>query len=72
MEELKVHKVTVTVGRTENIGNYESLRASISLEHYSAEGLDKVEATEVRRQLNMQAMQELESTLRNMHAAYRS
>ena len=62
-----VSKVDVSIGRTINIGNYESLRASVSLEAELAPG-DTV--TQVRRELNILAAEELNLVIQNMVKAY--
>lgn len=62
-----VTKVEVSIGRTINMGNYESLRASVSLE---AELDPHDTVTEVRKDLNVQAAQELDLVIQNMVKAY--
>ena len=66
---MKVNYVEVSVGKTVNIGNYESVRAEVRL-GATLDPDDKV--TEVRRVLNIQAAQELDVTLKNMIQQVRS
>lgn len=66
---MKVHYVEVNVGKTVNIGNFESVRAEVRL-GATLDHDDKV--TEVRRALNIQAAQELDTTLKNMIQQVRS
>lgn len=66
---MKIKHVAVSVGRTVNMGNYESLRASITLE---AEIDPDEEVTEVRKFLNIQAAKELDVTVQNMVKMYTS
>lgn len=70
---MPITKVTVTIGRTVNIGNYESIRADITLEETLIEQHpDSAAITEVRKKLNIQACKELDATINNMVKAYRS
>ena len=62
-----ITKVRVSLGRTINMGNYESLRVSVDLE---AEVVPHEDVTAVRRELNIQAAQELDVTVQNMIKAY--
>lgn len=62
-----ITKVEVSIGRTINMGNYESPRASVSLE---AELGPDDDVTAVRKDLNIQAAQELDLVIQNMVKAY--
>jgi len=62
-----ITKVEVSIGRTINMGNYESLRASVSLE---AELGPDDDVTAVRKVLNVRAAQELDVVVQNMVKAY--
>ena len=64
-----VTKVHVSVGRTVNLGNYESLRAAVDLE---AEIMPTENVTQVRKELNIQAAKELDATVQNMVKAFTS
>lgn len=64
-----VTKVRVSVGRTVNLGNYESLRAAVDLE---AEIMPTENVTQVRKELNIQAAKELDATVQNMVKAFTS
>lgn len=64
-----VTKVRVSVGRTVNLGNYESLRATVDLE---AEIMPTENVTQVRKELNIQAAKELDATVQNMVKAFTS
>lgn len=63
----EISKVEVSVGRTVNVGNYESLRASVSLEAFLSPGDDM---HQVRKELNIQAAHELDLVVQNMVKAY--
>ena len=68
---MSITKITVSVGRTVNIGNYESIRAEISLEESGEfENADEVRAARIA--LNIQACKELDAVITNMGNLYRS
>lgn len=69
-----INKITVRVGKTVNLGNYESLRADVELteslpegEYYNDKGL-----TEARKELSVRAARELDITIQNMVKAFTS
>jgi hypothetical protein len=66
-------KVTVSVGRTVNIGNYEIV-AEVTLEGSSEypEGFTDEQITEIRKELNIQACKELDAAINNLGKLYRS
>lgn len=64
--------IKINMGRTVNLGNYESMRADVSLEERIDEDLSEEQLVAAYKEVREKSIRMLDATLKKMHENYRS
>lgn len=64
--------IKINMGRTINLGNYESMRADVSLEERIDEDLSEEQLVAAYKEVREKSIRMLDATLKKMHENYRS